>query len=227
VRPRFRTAAGADFLQICELRTRQKRPGGVSFGRCPELKLPLHVKDRVDVPADIRRPRRNRVLVGGLIGACLIVTACNEPRPRTYTEFMEDAFAREGTLVRCNTDRDATTNDLECANARRAAATVALLEERARREALEAESERLRTELRDRIAQQQEAERRADALRQAVLQAAYDAQWVDPDNPAAAVALEVPPGLFRGPVLNPADALFGAPRAPEQAGEPAAATPAR
>jgi hypothetical protein len=183
------------------------------------------VKAQVEHPAHIARRHRHRALVSGLIGACVLVTACNEPRPRTYTEFMEDAFAREGTLARCNAERDATTNDLECANARRAAVTVALLEERERREALEAESERLRTELRERIAQQQEAERRAEALRRAVLQAAYEAQWVDPDNPVDAIALAVPPGLFREPIGNPADALFGPPRAPAPDDHPAEPPP--
>ncbi len=143
---------------------------------------------------------------------CLTLVACNEPRPRTFTEFLEDAAAREGTLVRCNADRDASANDLECANARRAAAAVALDEERARRAELEAESDRLRSELRDRIAAQQEAEQRAEALRRAMLQAAYEAQWVDPDDPDAAAEVEVPPGLFDTPVANPAEELFGGPR---------------
>ena len=45
---------------------------------------------------------------------------------------MEDGLARDGVLTRCNQDRDATLTDVECANARRAAAAVALEVERAR-----------------------------------------------------------------------------------------------
>ena len=46
---------------------------------------------------------------------------------------MEDGFARDGVLARCNQDPDATLEDAECANARRAAAAVALEAERAAR----------------------------------------------------------------------------------------------
>ena len=50
---------------------------------------------------------------------------------------MDDDIARDGTLARCNENRDETLNDIECANARRAAAAIALRAERERREALE------------------------------------------------------------------------------------------
>ncbi len=186
----------------------------------------MAVPDQQSTDRPLSKPARNsnettprvpriavrRLLTSCCVLACLTLVACNQPRPRTFTEFVEDAAAREGTLVRCNADRDASANDLECANARRAAASVALDAERARRAELEAESDRLRSELRDRTAQQQDAERRAEALRRAMLQAAYEAQWVDPDDPDATPELEVPPGLFDAPVGNPAEELFGAPR---------------
>jgi hypothetical protein len=64
-----------------------------------------------------------------------------QPEPRTVSEFMEDGLARDGVLARCNQDREATLTDAECANARRAAAAVALEAERGREPKLERESE--------------------------------------------------------------------------------------
>ena len=90
--------------------------------------------------------------VMGLSGALLLalLSGCEEPQPRTFEEFMEDQFARDGTLVRCNEYRDETLNDIECANARRAASVVALREEQERRQQLEVESARKIDELRAR-----------------------------------------------------------------------------
>jgi glutamate-1-semialdehyde aminotransferase len=122
-----------------------------------------------------------------VVAAGLVLAACEQPRPISFSEFMEDDLARDGTLARCNQDRTASANDLECANARRAAMAIALSEERARREALEAESERLREELRARIAERHEAERRALEVAEAAERLAYEAQWVDIE------ALDLPP----------------------------------
>jgi len=64
-----------------------------------------------------------------------------QPEPRTALDFMDDGLAREGVLARCNEHREETLTDQECANARRAAATLALEAERARAPQLEQESE--------------------------------------------------------------------------------------
>jgi chromosome segregation ATPase len=141
---------------------------------------------------------------GAVLSLCLAVVACTELPPRTFTEFMEDAAAREGTLVRCNADRRATIDDIECANARRAAAAVALEVERARRAELEAESDRLRSELHDRIARQQAAEREAEELRRAMQQAAYDAQWGSPEATETTSDAEPPPQVANAPDSDPA-----------------------
>lgn len=66
---------------------------------------------------------------------------------------MDDGFAREGVLTRCNQNRDETLNDEECNNARRAAATIALEAERARAPELEQRSEAKLVALRDRAAE--------------------------------------------------------------------------
>jgi len=86
-------------------------------------------------------------LLAALLGAC-----SPQPEPRSVTDFMDDGFARDGVLTRCNRDRDATLADEECANARRAAAARALEAERARAPALEQESEAKLLALREREA---------------------------------------------------------------------------
>jgi hypothetical protein len=81
-----------------------------------------------------------------------VVAACSppQPEPRTVLDFMEDGLARDGVLTRCNRDRDATLDDVECANARRAVATLGIEAERARAGELERESERKLAAARDR-----------------------------------------------------------------------------
>lgn len=90
---------------------------------------------------------------------------------------MDDRIAREGVIARCDLDPGAAQNDLECANARRAAATVALREERARREELERESERKLRELRAQFERREQAAREAVAAAARAAEEAYEAQW--------------------------------------------------
>ena len=67
-----------------------------------------------------------------MLGAC-----APQPEPRTVTDFMDDGFARDGVLSRCDQNREETLTDEECVNARRAAAALALQAERARAAELE------------------------------------------------------------------------------------------
>ena len=76
---------------------------------------------------------------------------------------MDDGLAREGVLTRCNENRDETLTDEECANARRAAAAIALEAERARAPQLEQESEAKLLAMRDREGRQAAAEQDAGA----------------------------------------------------------------
>ena len=121
--------------------------------------------------------------------------ACEQQEPRSFADFMDDAIARDGALARCNQDRTAAENDIECSNARRAADAVAVAQERAREEARERQSERTLIALRDRAAFEQEAAARAAAEARAAQQAAYDAQWIEPDA-AAAQAVPAPEGIL-------------------------------
>jgi hypothetical protein len=78
-----------------------------------------------------------------------LVACAPQPAPRTVIDFMEDGFAREGVLTRCNESREQTVTDEECANARRAATAIALEAERARAPQLEQQSEAKLLALRD------------------------------------------------------------------------------
>jgi hypothetical protein len=127
--------------------------------------------------------RRAATLVLGCV--CLWLGACSDPRPLSYAHFMEDRMSMDGVLARCNRERDETVNDLECANARRAAATYALRAERERHEELERESERKLNALRSQLATRERAAQEALAAAAAAAEAEYEAQW-DPETAAVA-----------------------------------------
>src|SRR5690606_20210555 len=111
--------------------------------------------------------------------AVTLLAACEGPKPRSFNDFLTDSLAREGALARCNQDRDANLRDVECANARRAAAAVAVQQERERREQLDRESERKLDEIRRLVALQQQREREAAEAAAAAAEAVYDLQWLE------------------------------------------------
>jgi hypothetical protein len=129
----------------------------------------------------------------------LIASGCApEPQPRTFADYLEDRPLMEGTLARCNADRDGSHNDLDCANARRAAVTIALRVEEARREELERESERKLAALRDELARREQREREALAEAEAARQAAYEAIWKGNAVPPNAAELIGGPNAAEG-----------------------------
>lgn len=107
----------------------------------------------------------------------LTLAACEKPTPRSFTQFMEDRIAREGTLAHCDEFPQETANDIECANARRAAAAIALRQEREKREELERESQRKIAELERVVSERERIAREAalEALR--AQEEAYEARW--------------------------------------------------
>ena len=113
--------------------------------------------------------------------ACFTAGCIEEPRARSYMEFMDDSFAREGTLARCNQDREGTANDAECINARRAASSLAARADEALREQRDAESEILRAAASDRAASAQIAAQQAEEAARVNAEAEYEAQWVEAD----------------------------------------------
>lgn len=116
---------------------------------------------------------------------------------------MEDGIAREGVLSRCNRNRDETLADEECANARRAAAAIALEAERARAPVLEQASADKLVALRNSQARATAAEQDAATAAREAAEAAYEARWRDPSGPrpaAGAAADENVGPTFGAPV---------------------------
>lgn len=112
--------------------------------------------------------------------ASLLLAACSKPEPRSFDFFLNDSIARDGAIARC--DRDpASQQDIECANARRAAVTVQLREERERREVLERESAAKIDALRRQFELEQRALAEAAALAAAEAERAL-LQDVPPDD---------------------------------------------
>jgi hypothetical protein len=140
--------------------------------------------------------------------ATVLCAGCEQSyAPRSFNDFMEDAIARDGALARCNRDRDATLEDVECQNARRAAAAVAAAGERERSGELAERSERTLVAMRDRSVREEQAEQLALAAAEAAAEAAYDAQWVDPNELQAGAASSETAGgeprAFGPPISQP------------------------
>ncbi len=94
------------------------------------------------------------VVLAGLVAACQ-----GQPGARTFYDFKEDSVARDGVLSRCDKAPNETAEDLECIAARRAAAAVAIEQERTRADHLDRQSERKLVALRDRSARQEQSEK--------------------------------------------------------------------
>jgi hypothetical protein len=134
------------------------------------------------------------IVFAGFMAAC----SSPQPEPRSVFVFMEDGLAREGVLARCNHDRDATLSDVECTNARRAAASLALDRERERSAGLARESERKLLALRARAARETAAQHSAEAAAQA--QAVAEYPQAAQDASAASAASAAPAAVFGAPV---------------------------
>jgi hypothetical protein len=161
----------------------------------------------VSAPVADRRQRESgsglRAGFALLVAAAIAACAPPQPGPRSSFFFMEDGIAREGVLTRCNQNRDATLTDEECANARRAAAAIALEAERAREPELARESEAKLLALRQREARRAASEQDTAAAALADAEAAYEARWRnspgnrsgdDPASSAPVAAFGVPLG---------------------------------
>jgi hypothetical protein len=163
--------------------------------------------------------RTTRLYYGALLVLAwqALATGCGRSAPLTFSDFVDDPIAREGTLARCNNDRAATRGDRECTEARRAAAAVAAQRQTARSEELARESERKRAAVRARAAAEERAHREARAEAEAAAAAAYDASGVRSRKPLRRLLGRRPPaapsrGRERIPLRRPSGRTSRVPR---------------
>lgn len=107
-----------------------------------------------------------------------LIVGCGQEQPvRSVQEFLDQPQFLEAAVVRCSQNRSESKYDAECINARQAVALIEAREERARRDQLEAESERKRDALRRTQRAAAEARRRAAEQEQLRREAEYLAQF--------------------------------------------------
>lgn len=92
----------------------------------------------------------------------LVTTGCEEKRPLTVAEFMENEILLYGTLARCD-GSPGDVDETECRNARLAGERIAAIEERLLRQAREEAFESARSEYRARLDRERELRLKAEA----------------------------------------------------------------
>lgn len=112
-----------------------------------------------------------------MCGLALVAGCAEEPKPRSVTEFLENPIVLEAAVVRCAQNRTESRYDAECVNARQAVSIIEAKEERARRDAFEAESDKKREALRRTQQAAAEARRRATEAERLRKEAEYLAQF--------------------------------------------------
>lgn len=140
-------------------------------------------------PADIKRP------IGVIWSIALLglLTGCGKPPPPpSVAELLADPVLLEATMVRCLEQHSGTNYAAECIAAREAAGQLAVAAENARRQELEAQSERKREARR-------RAQEAADAARRQALQLAEERRAAEylgllPAEPAGAETMPADTG---------------------------------
>ena len=112
-----------------------------------------------------------------LSGLAILVGCAEEVPPPSVHDYLDDPNALEAAMVRCAANRSETRYDAECVNARQAVSIIEAKEERARRDAFEAESEAKRAALRRTQQAAAEARRRAEEAERRRKEAEYLAQF--------------------------------------------------
>jgi len=119
---------------------------------------------------------KNRVSI--LLCGLALITGCEEEqKPTTVTEFLDNPIILEAAVVRCAQNRSESRYDAECVNARQAVSIIEAKEERARRDAFDAESDKKREALRSTQQAAAEARRRAAEAERMRKEAEYLAQF--------------------------------------------------
>jgi len=126
-----------------------------------------------------------------LCGLALVTGCAEEQKPTAVTEYLDHPIILEAAVVRCARNRSESRYDADCVNARQAVSIIAAKEERARRDAFEAESEKKRRALRRTQQAAAEARRRAAEAERMREEAEYLAQFGElPPPPAAEVEVD-------------------------------------
>lgn len=112
-----------------------------------------------------------------LCGITLLVGCAEEVPPPSVQDYLADPNALEATVVRCAANRSETRYDAECVNARQAISIIEAKEERQRRDAFEAESDKKRQALRRTQQAAAEARRRSEEMERRRKEAEYLAQF--------------------------------------------------
>jgi len=143
-----------------------------------------------------------------LCGLALVTGCAEEPKPRSVTEFLENPIVLEAAVVRCAQNRTESRYDAECVNARQAVSIIEAKEERARRDAFEAESDKKREALRRTQQAAAEARRRAAEAERRRKEAEYLAQFGElPPAPDGETGEDADPG--NAPAMVIPDAELG------------------
>lgn len=127
-----------------------------------------------------------------MLAAMFLAACAEELPPPSVQELLDDAILLEATVVRCASNRAESRYEPECINARQAVMIIEAREERARREALELESERKRAALRRAQEEAAEARRRAEEAERLQQEAEYHAQFGEAPPPDAGEVSEDP-----------------------------------
>jgi hypothetical protein len=142
---------------------------------------------------------KNRVSM--LLCGLVLITGCaEEPKPRTVTDFLENPIMLEAAMVTCAQNRSESRYDAECVNARQAVSVIEAKEERARRDAFEAQSDRKREALRRTQQAAAEARRRAAEAERLRKEAEYLAQFGELPPPEDGAAI-VDESAMNAPVM--------------------------
>jgi hypothetical protein len=160
------------------------------------------------IPSLVLAWSRRASLPCAIVGLCLALAACEEPRPRTFADFTEDPIARDGTLARCKQHAEQSLNDIECSNASRAAQAIALREERRKREAFEVESRRQIEDLKRQIVERERIAREEALSEARAEREAYEALWRE-QNGVLANPVQLEQAQDRLSLIELPDALTG------------------
>ena len=140
-----------------------------------------------------------------LCGLALVTGCAEEQKPTAVTEYLDNPIILEAAVVRCARNRSESRYDADCVNARQAVSIIAAKEDRARRDAFEAESEKKRKALRRTQQAAAEARRRAAEAERMREEAEYLAQFGELPPPAAEVEVDEAAANAPGMVIPEAE----------------------